>query len=375
MSRRADEQELPGSEPADVDSLAQTDVPGTIENRSLTIERNESVFEENVRSVVQAGLLEEAPEYTAVDSQMVADLAQVRWGAPAYDPDRDAGDRLAHQRYEANIERRSAELQQVNAADDRLRDRERRLAELGPRPEEPGVRAVAVLGVVGGGLGLGITFGHLLFAGLGFGSGVELIAGLAAGWLVAGLVASGMLGSARLPDARGYWIDLGWLLVPLGLAAVVFLMRLGYAQGPAARGVALGLALLVLVCFGSIELSARGLRGAWAACRRRAEPWESAAMEVQAAQRLVQAREAGLAAAQREIDLHEAEVRRRGLAHQQGLDRADAARQTAVAGKARGLFESRGRVFGGLWKLPTATQVRARHHGRRDETRSEEDER
>ena len=340
------------------DPAESTELPGQVPDPTVT--RDETVFQETRRAAIRTGRLEEVEQRIEGERAFFAELAIAKTGCAPWDPESNPADRLADLRFRRATERRSALLDAVERAEDLVREGERIYADLGPEPATPGLTrsALALVGAASltPGLGVGV---HGFLASMGVVHTVLGALGPALG--AAGLCVASSVGTASAThDGRRRAAVAG---VALALSAVtgagVNEGSLGaVGSGPAWAGACFVFAVLMV-----IELAACWLAEATEERRVAMQPWHAAGAGVLQARATMETRRSELRETDLEIEAHEAAVSVRTSTHLSGLEHAEAARRTADAGAARGIYEQDGWAWAGIRVIPRAHRLRARHRG------------
>ncbi len=324
------------------------------------VTRDETVFQETRRAAIRTGRLEEVEKRIEGERAFFGELAIAKTGCAPWDPEGNPADRLADVRFRRAIERRNGLLDAVERAEDLVRERERSYADLGPEPAPPGLSR-SVLAAVGAaalapGLGVGM---HGFLSSIGVAHPVLATLGPALG--SAGLCVASSVGTAPAAlDGRRRGAVAG---VALALSAVT---GAGVSAGPlgsVGSGPGWAAACFVFAVLMLVELAACWLARATEERRVSMQPWHAAGAGVLQARRTLESRNSELRETEAEIEAHEAAVGVRTSTHLSGLEHAEAARRTADAGAARGIYEADGWAWAGIRVVPRAHHLRARHLG------------
>jgi len=174
--------------------------------------------------------------------------------------------------------------QQVHHAEANLNRTRQLVAALGERPKVP-TTPWFLVALSAGAIALTFTLSihDLIFADLLSSPPVALFASFVSALLISGTLVTALVQSAHLETRLSRLAGVGWVLVMLGVAAGLLVMRWSGASGPAAHGLAVGMSMLEAFLALSTERVAARLRHAWRQHRIDIEAWDSAARQVQVA--------------------------------------------------------------------------------------------
>jgi hypothetical protein len=342
------------------------DLPGQVADP--TVWRDETVFQETRVAAVRSGLLVDEEERVDHESAFFGELAIAKTGCAPWSPEENPSDKLSDTRFRRALAQRDRLTEAVVAAEERMRDRERELADLGPEPPMPGLTRRTLAGVGA------VALGPAIWLGLhGFTSVVlpewAILLSLVPALGAAGLAVAASVGTAPPSSSTGRRIAVFFAALSLALVASIGvnvgpLGTLGPAPAWAAAFYVFGVVWLV-------ELTASWLAATVAERHTALRPWHAGVARVAQARQELAARKAELRGVEVEIEEHEQLVALRTSTHLSGLEHAKAAQRTAEAGAGRGISEQDGWAWTGIRSLPDAHQLRARHRGHSTEEESE----
>ena len=332
------------------------DLPGQVADP--TVVRDESVYEDNRLAAIRGGLTAQDKQRLDPASAFVAETARAKTGCTPYDPTANASDALDEARFQRALHRREVSDKSVKAAEERMRERERELADLGPEPPLPGLSRHAVAWVGGLALGPALYLGFHGFLGRSL-PDLALAGAVLPALGAAGLVVAACVGTARpTPGRWRMWALSGVALALAGGTA------LGVNAGPlGSLGAAPGIAAVCFVCgvFVLVEVSARWLNKSLAERHEALRPWHAGAARVVQARQELSLRQSELTAIESEIAEHEQAVAQRTSVHLSGEEHAEVARLTVKAAETRGINDLDGWVWNGIRTVPRAHELRASH--------------
>lgn len=310
-----------------------------------------------------SGRVEPHPPTKAIIEEQ-AERTAAQFEGSRFDPEANADDELKQTRFERDMASEDTLGQQVTHAKAAERDRLAEFRTLGepPKPVSPPLLA-GLLGVVAIALTIAPTFHDLVIAPLIADPTRALVASIAAGMMLGGILVWAILGRASLPGSQSIVERLLWIAVGLGFGLGLYLMRLSVVGDGDGRLLAAGFAMVEAVIVLLLDLYAAGLRRAWERYTDRIEPFHAAKNLTAAAAQYRAAREQDLRACEARIAAHLADVGHREQEARRTPEMRRAARAIALAGYQRGLEENRGHVADAAFLPPVAAEVRNRRPG------------